>query len=105
MKIDINQLSEHELVELNREIVERLRLLQHMRAHAVMLEFRVGERVCFEPEGRPTLFGVLVRHNRKTVTVVTEGGEHWRISPRLVRRVVEVASPGEGTALTKGSRR
>ena len=90
MKIDITQLSEQELVALNRQIVERLRFLQQTRAHAKMLEFRVGDRVSFDPDGRSTQFGVLVRYNRKTVTVLTEGGEQWNVSPSLIRRVVDV---------------
>ena len=49
MVIDIDRLSEAELVDLNYRIVERLRLLQHIRAHADMLEFRIGERVTFQP--------------------------------------------------------
>ncbi len=90
MKIDITQLSEEDLVALNRQIVERLRFLQQMRAHATMLEFRVGDRVSFQPAGRPVLFGVLVRYNKKTVTIVTEGGEQWNVSPALIRKVVDV---------------
>ena len=85
MKIDITQLSEKDLVALNRQIVERLRFLQQMRAHAKMLEFRVGDRVSFQPAGRPVLFGILVRYNRKTVTIVTEGGEQWNVAPALIR--------------------
>jgi len=95
MKIDISQLSESELIALNRQIVERLRFLQQSRAHARMLEFCVGDRVSFEPDGRPTLFGVLVRYNKKTVTVVTEGGEQWNVAPSLLRRVVDVERSGE----------
>lgn len=90
MKIDITQLSEEELVTLNRQIVERLRFLQQMRTHAKMLEFRVGDRVSFQPDSRPTLFGVLVRYNRKTVTVLTESGEQWNVSPGLIRCVVDI---------------
>ena len=90
MKIDITQLSEEELIALNRQVVERLRFLQQMRAHTKMLEFRVGDRVSFQPTGRPILFGVLVRYNRKTVTIVTEGGEQWNVSPALIRKVVDV---------------
>ena len=95
MKIDITQLSEQDLIALNRQIVERLRFLQQARAHAKMLEFHVGDRVSFEPDGRPTLFGVLVRYNKKTVTVLTEHGEQWNVAPSLLRRVVDVASPSE----------
>jgi hypothetical protein len=66
-----------------------------MRAHASMLEFRIGDRVSFQPEGRPVLFGMLTRYNRKTVTVITEGGQRWNVAPALLRRVVDVQS-GEG---------
>ncbi len=52
VKIDINSLTEAELVALNHRIVERLRFLHQARAHARMLEFRIGDRVSFEPEGR-----------------------------------------------------
>jgi len=37
MKIDIDKLTEAELVDLNNRIVERLRFLDQMRAHARML--------------------------------------------------------------------
>ena len=60
-----------------------------------MLEFRVGDRVSFDPDGRPTLFGVLVRYNKKTVTILTEGGEQWNVSPSLIRRVVDIESSGK----------
>ncbi len=53
MKIDIDNLTEAELIDLNNRIVERLRFLNQMRAHAQMLEFKIGDRVSFQPEGRP----------------------------------------------------
>ena len=46
--IDIDRLSEAELVDLHHRIVERLRFLEQMRAHTRMLEFSIGDRVCFE---------------------------------------------------------
>jgi len=87
MKIDIDGLTEAELIDLNNRVVERLKFLNHMRAHAQMLEFRIGDRVSFQPEGRPLLIGMLTRYNKKTVTVITEGGEHWNVAPGLLRRV------------------
>jgi hypothetical protein len=59
MKIDIDQLNESELRDLNHRIVQRLRFLQQMRAHASTLEFSLGEWVCFQPDGRPLLSGVI----------------------------------------------
>jgi hypothetical protein len=43
--IDIDQLTEPELIELNHRIVERLRLLQQMRAHRQMLAFKIDDRI------------------------------------------------------------
>jgi len=70
MKIDIDKLSEEELIDLNHRIVERLRFLSQMRAHSKMLDFRIGDRVTFQPEGRSPLVGMLTRYNKKTVTVI-----------------------------------
>ena len=86
MKIDIDKLTEPELIDLNNRIVERLRFLNQMRAHGQMLQFKIGDRVSFEPEGRPALFGMLTRYNRKTVTVITDSGQRWNVAPKLLRR-------------------
>ncbi len=86
MEIDIDRLTEAQLIDLNNRIVERLRFLQQMRAHAAMLEFRIGDRVSFRPEGRPEVVGLLTRYNRKTVTVITDHGERWNVAPSLLRR-------------------
>ena len=67
-KINIDGLTEAELIDLNNRIVERLRFLHQARAHSHMLEFSVGDRVSFQPEGHDALFGVLTRYNRKIVT-------------------------------------
>ena len=50
MKINIDELTESELIDLNNRIVERLRFLNQMRAHTKMLEFKIGDRVSFKPE-------------------------------------------------------
>jgi hypothetical protein len=87
MKIDIDRLSEADLVDLNHRIVERLRLLQQMRSHVQMMEFKVGERVQFQPDGHPLVTGVLTRYNRKTVTVIAETGQQWNVAPQFLQRV------------------
>ena len=74
MTIAIDGLTEAELIDLNRRIVERLRLLQQVRAHRQMLEFRIGDRVAFRADGPGTVEGMLTRYNRKSVTVITDDG-------------------------------
>ena len=86
MKIDIDKLTEAELVDLNNRIVARLRFLSQMRSHSQMLDFTIGERVTFHPDGHPPLVGIVTRYNRKTVTIITDGGQHWNVAPGLLHR-------------------
>ena len=92
MKIDIDKLSEEELIDLNNRIVARLRFLGQMRAHSQMLDFTIGDRVTFQPEGRAPLFGILIRYNKKTVTVITESGPHWNVAPGLLPKATSSAN-------------
>ena len=86
MAIDIDRLTEAELVDLNRRIVERLRFLQQMRAHATMLQFSLGDRVAFDTTAGRVIVGTLMRYNKKSVTVITDHQERWNVSPALIRR-------------------
>ena len=65
MTIDIDQLTEAELLDLNHRIVARLHFLHQMRAHVEMLEFKIGDRVSFQPPGQGQLEGMLTRYNRR----------------------------------------
>jgi hypothetical protein len=85
--IDIDSLSEEQLIELNHKVVARLRFLSQMRSHSAMLDFRIGERVKFHPSGGSPVFGVLTRYNKKTVTVVTDSRENWNVAPGLLSKV------------------
>ena len=87
MKIDIDTLSEKELIELHHKIVERLKFLESMRVHAEMMAFNIGEKVSFSPPGRGEVTGILVKYNKKTVTVLTEDGQKWNVSPHLLEMV------------------
>jgi acetyl-CoA carboxylase alpha subunit len=94
MPIDIDRLTEAELIDLNHRIVERLRFLQQMRAHAQMLEFAIGDRVTFQPDAGPAVVGVITRYNRKTVTLIGEDGRRWNVAPGFLRRVGADAGAG-----------
>lgn len=89
MKIDIDKLTEQELVDLNNRIVERLRFLESMKAHVEMLDFRIGEKVSFRPPGRERVTGTLIKYNKKTVSVLTETGQKWNVSPQLLEKTIK----------------
>jgi hypothetical protein len=90
MKIDLESLTYDELVDLNQKIVERLKFLDAMHTHREMLQFAPGDQVSFEPPGRGQQFGTLVKYNKKTVTVITENGQRWNVSPHLLRKVKNI---------------
>ena len=98
MKINIDELSEAELIDLNHRIVERLRFLSQMRAHGQMLKFKIGDRVTFQPGDHPPVIGMLTRYNRKTVTIITDDGQHWNVSPSLLRKAESQRNVDSGKA-------
>ena len=91
--IDIDILTEAELIDLNNRVVARLKFLSQMRAHAHMLDFNIGQRVSFQPDARPVMSGVITKYNRKTVTVITDSGQHWNVSPSFLRQPEKPVNP------------
>lgn len=103
MPIDIDGLSEDELRDLHHRVTERLRMIQQLRAHGAMLKFSIGDRVSFEAEGR-RIVGVITRYNKKTVTIIADGGLRWNVSPGFLQRVVKVEveqEVGRGRPVTR----
>ena len=98
--MDIDHLTYEELLDLNRRIVERLKLLGELKTRTEMLNFRVGERVRFDAPGRGEVVGTLVRHNRKTVSIVDDEGGRWNVPPHLVSSAekppIKVIDIGDG---------
>jgi len=92
MKIDIDHLTESELIHLNEKIIQRLRMIRQMRAHVQMLGFQIGERVCFQTDRDETVRGMVVRYNKKSVTVVTDDGHRWTVSPGFLRKTESAPS-------------
>ncbi len=98
--IDIDKLNEAELIDLNHRVVARLKFLQEMRAHGHMLDFSIGQKVTFQPDGHPLLNGIIAKYNRKTVTVITDNGQQWRVAPVFLRRIEAQAAHASTQAQT-----
>jgi hypothetical protein len=88
MTIKIDQLDEDELLALNHRIVTRLRWLQQHKTLNSMVKFAVGQRVSFDPDDRLRT-GIVVKFNSKTLVVMTDEGQRWKVSPQLLREVIE----------------
>ena len=44
------------------------------------------------------LFATIIKYNRKTVTLITEGGQQWNVAPTFLRKLTDV-----GTAKAQSS--
>jgi hypothetical protein len=99
MRINIDQLTEQELLDLNRRIVERLRMLHQMHAHVRMLDFNIGERVSFQTDQHKSVEGTLVRYNKKSVTIITDDGGRWTVSPGLLRKAAAAPARKAGKVI------
>jgi len=84
-QIDIDSLDEATLIALNARIVERLHFLHHQRTAAALQDIRVGSGVTFEGTGGVPVRGVVIRRNKKTVTVHAEDDRQWNVSPTLLK--------------------
>lgn len=90
MTINIDKLTEVELVDLNRKIVERLRMIRQLKAHTHMMNFSIGERVGFYNKDNEVIVGVLTKYNKKTVGIITDDGIQWNVSPSLLKKEKEI---------------
>ncbi len=80
-----DRLTEEELIQLNHVVIERLRLIQQIRSHGQMMNFRLGQQVQFTSATGQFIRGTIARHNRKSVMIVADDGIQWRVAPGLLR--------------------
>lgn len=83
----LNRLSEEDLRLLNRMVVERLKLYHKARDLTSLAKFNLMDRVCFMHDEK-TITGRVIKLNRRSVTVRTDDGRHWNVSPGFISRVV-----------------
>ena len=93
LKIDLDSMSEHELRTLNSEIIRRLQMHSMIRNKSQLMAFRIGDRVAFDAD-HGTVEGMVTRVNQKTVTIQSDDGRGWRVSPGYVSKIASPAPTG-----------
>ena len=99
MNINIDNMNEDELLALNSRVVARLKLIQQHNTLNSMIKFEVGQRVSFDPDGRMRT-GVLIKFNPKTVVVLTDDGQRWKVSPQLIRHLIDSGKSSTSNKVT-----
>jgi hypothetical protein len=77
----LKDLGEEDLIFLNKLIVGRLKLIAQARSTSLMARFNVGDRVEFRGPAGDRKIGTIVRINKKTASVLTDGRESWNVFP------------------------
>ena len=106
MVVDLTKLSEDELIELNRRIVERLQLIHSAKSLTQLANFSVGMVVEFHTDDGRKIMGTVARLNRRTATIVTASGR-WRVSPSLLSAAgtSEASTASDSRVLDMATRR
>jgi len=80
----IRQLSEDDLLYLNAQIIDRLKLINQAHNTVSLARFSVGDRVQFNGPNGKTFEGVVTKLNQKTAGVQGQDGRQWKVSPGLL---------------------
>ena len=92
LKYDINDLSENQLTELHAFLTNRLEVLRDTKTAAAARTLIIGDKIEFKlpgPEGHQEIIkGTLLKINTKTVTILSNDGSRWRVSPLLLKVTV-----------------
>ncbi|OEC93550.1 hypothetical protein [Rhizobium sp. YK2] len=84
-EIDIDSLDEAALISLHDRIVGRLQLLDLEKTVRALRQIKIGGRVIFERPDNTLVSGIVIRRNRKTVSIQVDDNTQWNISPHLIR--------------------
>lgn len=85
--IDFNQYSIEELSQLNKDLVNHLRVRHQRESQKDMDRFELHDRVSFATDDGRIIEGEIIRFNQKTITVCTDGN-HWRVSPKFLTKII-----------------
>lgn len=83
---EIQKLNYDELIEVNRRVVARIKELREARNRFEIRQFRIGNSVEFCTTEGELITGIVARINKKTVGIITEEGEMWRVSPSMLKK-------------------
>jgi len=82
----IKSLNEEELRYLNRLIVERLKLISQAKSTKEMAKYNIGDLVEFQDNEGDIVSGRIIKLNKKTVSILTDGNQRWNVAPVFLRR-------------------
>ena len=86
----IEDMTLDQLYEMNAIICERIDYLRAKREQDAIQQLNLGTEVSFRTQSGDTLFGIVVKINKKTVGVVVDGRHQYKIPPSMLNIVKDV---------------
>jgi len=77
----LRYMDESDLVFINEMVIERLNLLAQAKDTVKLSEFAAGDRICFKTKDGKTIYGHIVRLNKKTASIMSDDHQRWSVSP------------------------
>lgn len=84
MSIDIHNLDIDELLELNRQIIKRIKDLEAKNELMAASKFRIGNVVSFTKKDGIKEIGVVISIRKKTLSILTEEHKQWNVPASIV---------------------
>jgi hypothetical protein len=82
----LKNLSEQELLILNRMTAKRLQLMHKASSLLHLTKFNVGDRVSWDGSDGVVRTGIIIRLNNKTASISIGEEGYWKVSPQLLRK-------------------
>ena len=86
---DLYNLNLDELIELNKLVVDRIKYLRDLKAIKEKVLFKKGDFVSFQ-KNNEFITGRVTKINIKTISLKTENGQEWRVSPHLLNKILKI---------------
>jgi hypothetical protein len=86
INIDFTKYSETDLLDLNLRLVAYMRDKRQADTYHQLAKYNFGDRVAFTNNIGETVSGIVVRVNKKTVSIHTDDHHHWNVSPHLLKK-------------------
>lgn len=85
----IDDMTIEQLLELNQIICERIDYLRAKQDQNVLAQIHIGNQVTFRTD-EGTVFGIVIKKNRKTVVVLSEDKRRWKLPPGMLTIVKDI---------------
>lgn len=83
----IKELSEEELIYLNKLVVERIKYLRQVETTNQMAIFNLGDMVEFQDNHGTMLQARVIKINKKTLTVLMDDKKQWNVHPVYLKLI------------------